>query len=307
MKTFRLVAIFAILFVSMNISAQYARLYTTQNGLKSSALQSTQFDSKGIAWISGIGTLQLFEGTTFIDVLKDKGELANTVFHGVMEYTDDRYWLVTSNGLYLYDMHTNHLQHVIISSEESETSIPLNHLIAYPKTDYALITTSGFGLFVLDMATQQVDTVLTQQIMSLIGVRLFRNVVIDDEQCLWGSGVGNNLFCVDLKTMKRRSLTITAEAQAVLDRSNVYAFCKLRDSHHLLIATNEGVLIYDHTQQCVRTLRGPAAPRMTVARIMQTHDGKILVGTDSRGLWQLDMKSEELTPYRVTNQHIDLT
>ena len=307
MKTFRLVAIFAILFVSMNISAQYARLYTTQNGLKSSALQSTQFDSKGIAWISGIGTLQLFEGTTFIDVLKDKGELANTVFHGVMEYTDDRYWFVTSNGLYLYDMHTNHLQHVIISSEESETSIPLNHLIAYPKTDYALITTSGFGLFVLDMATQQVDTVLTQQIMSLIGVRLFRNVVIDDEQCLWGSGVGNNLFCVDLKTMKRRSLTITAEAQAVLDRSNVYAFCKLRDSHHLLIATNEGVLIYDHAQQCVRTLRGPAAPRMTVARIMQTHDGKILVGTDSRGLWQLDMKSEELTPYRVTNQHIDLT
>ena len=306
MKRIRFVALLAFVFISLSLSAQYARLYTTQNGLKSSALYSTQFDSKGMAWIMGVGTLQLFEGTTFMDVLKDKGELANAVFHGVKEYKDDRYWLVTSRGLHLYDMHTNRVRHVVISSEEAGMEVPLNRMIDYPKTDYALITTSGFGLFVFDMAAQRVDSVLTQQLSSLIDVRLFRDVMIDNEDCLWGSGVGQNLFCVDLKTMQRRSLTITAEAQTILDRSNVQGFCELRGAHHLLIATNEGMLIYDRTQQCVRTLRGHPAPRMTVSRIIQTHDGTILVGTDSRGLWQMN-DGEELTPYRVTNQQIDLS
>ena len=194
--------------------------------------------------------------------------------------------------------------------------VPLNHMIAYPKApsdspsrgrELALITSSGFGLFVFDMATEQVDTVLTQQLMSLIGVRLFRDVMIDDEGCLWGSGMRNNLFCVDLTQMKRVELTITAEAQAVLDRSNVQAFCEPSESHNLLIGTNEGMLIYDHTQHCVRTLRGDAAPRMMVSRILQTKAGRILVGTDSRGMWELNLKSEELTPYHVTNQNIDLS
>ncbi|MBO4450938.1 MAG: response regulator [Bacteroidaceae bacterium] len=306
MKKIRFVAVFAFLIASLCISAQYARLYTTQNGLKSSALYSTQFDSKGMAWITGIGTLQLFEGTTFIDVLKDKGELANAVFHSVKEYKDDRYWLVTSRGLHLYDMHTNSVKHVVISSEEAEMEVPLNRMIDYPKTDYALITTSGFGLFVFDMDAQRVDSVLTRQLTSLIGVRLYRDVMIDEEECLWGSGVGQNLFCVDLNTMLRKELTITPEAQAVLERSNVQGFCEWRGSHRLLIATNEGMLVYDRTQQCVRTLRGPAVPRMTISRIMQTHDGRILVGTDSHGLWQLD-NHEVLTRYRVTNQQIDLS
>jgi len=325
MKRNIIVTIFAFLLVSLSMSAQYARLYTTQNGLKSSALYSTQFDSKGMAWITGVGTLQLFEGTTFIDVIRNAPaaqktdahathELENAVFHCVKEYKDDRYWLVTSRGLYLYDMHTNEVRHVIISPEESEMEVPLNHMIAYPKTDYSLITSSGFGLFVFDMAAEQVDTVLTQQLMSLIGVRLFRDVMIDDEGCLWGSGMRNNLFCVDLKQMKRKELTITSEAQAVLDRSNVQAFCEPSESHNLLIGTNEGMLIYDRTQHCVRTLRsstasgsGNATPRMMISRILQTKAGKILVGTDSRGMWELNEKSETLTPYHVTNQNIDLS
>lgn len=307
MRTIRIVHIICLLSLALVCRGQYARLYTTQNGLKSSALYTAHFDSKGLAWVTGVATLQLFDGTTFMDVLEDNKDLSTAVFLNVMEYQDDEYWLVTSRGLQLYDLRTNHVQHFVIADDvEAERDLPLNRMIRYPKDNYALITTSGFGPYIFDMTAKKTDKELTKRLTDCLDTHFFRDVIISEDSCLWGSGIGANVFCVDLKQMKRRSLNITPEAQAVLDKYNVTDFLELRKSHNILIATSVGLLIYDHAAKQIRTLRGTAASQFMVSCVVERRNGKVLLGTDSHGIWEMDEK-ENIVPYPIADHNIDMT
>ena len=286
--------------------SQVSRLYSTQNGLKSSALYQTKFDSEGVAWLAGVGTLQRFDGTSFANVLSQPGELAHAVFQDVVEWGDDCCWLVTNHGLYLYNKRTNGLKHIQLSREYEGDgqAIPLNRMIRYPKEGYALITTSGFGLFVFDMTSQCVDSVLTQRLSACVDARMFRDIYIDDEERLWGSAVQNNLFCVDLKTMHRVKLSMTTDAARIVSQSSVSDICQLRESHNMVFATNAGVLIYDRKADVVRDVKSDP---MTVSKVFETADGTVLLGTDGSGMWELNVKSEEvLTPFRMNDSNIDM-
>ena len=286
--------------------AQRARLYTTQNGLNSSALYTACFDSKGMAWVTGVGTLQLFDGSTFMDVLHDGSELKNAVFLNVMEWKDDQYWLVTGKGLQLYDLRRNRVEQVLLSTDEEPYSLPLGRMVRYPKQDYALITTSGMGLYVFDMEARKVDSKLTKQLSELVGVKMFRDVIVGADGRLWGSGVGKNLFCIDLAQMKECPLQITAEAQAVLDSHNATDFCELRKSHNILIATTAGMLVYDNNSGVVRKLKGNREITYTVSCIKETKDGRVMLGMDSHGLWVMN-EDENIVPYEMPDKNIDLT
>ena len=292
----------------LSSQAQYARLYTTQNGLKSSGLYAARFDSKGMAWVTGVGTLQLFDGTTFMDVLKDEKELKNAVFNNVMEFKDDEYWLITSKGLRLYNLRTNHMELMTLVKEddENDNTMPIHRMIHYPKQDYALITTSGYGLYVFDMARQKVDEELTQRLSNVVGMNMFRDVMVSYDDCLWVSGIEHELLCVNLKQMKQVPLKVTDEAQRILNKAVVSAFCELRKSHNVLIATTAGLLVYDRGQQIVRRLKGGSDPQFTVSCVKEMKDGRVMLGMDSHGLWQMD-GDENTMPYTIPSHFIDLT
>lgn len=306
MRIIRIVHIIGLLTMSLLCKAQYARLYTTQNGLKSNALYTSRIDSNGLTWVMGVGMLQLFDGTNFNNVLNDNKELSNAVFINMLEHRNEEYWLVTSKGLQLINLRTNVVEHVVISNEESEGGFPLQRMIRYPKHDYALITTSGYGLFVFDMGEKKVDEKLTEQLSSIVDVHFFRDVIISEDSCLWGSGIGANMFCVDLKQMKRCLLDITPEAQAILDKYNVTDLLELRKSHNILIATSVGLLIYDQKAKKLRTLHGSTTSQFMVSCIVEMKNGKILLGTDSHGLWEMD-EEENVVPYPIADHNIDMT
>ena len=65
-------------------------------------MYSIDIDSKGLAWISGVSEIDVFDGTKFYNITKlfpDHSPI--NAFKKVVEYKDDKYWLATSNGLYL--------------------------------------------------------------------------------------------------------------------------------------------------------------------------------------------------------------
>ena len=314
MRTIRIVLIIGLLLTALSGKAQYARLYTTQNGLKSSALYTSRFDSNGMTWVMGVSMLQLFDGTTFRDVLKGNKELENAVFIDMMEYQNDEYWLATSRGLRLINLRTNGVEHIVISDEEAERDIPLHRMIRYPKENYALITTSGYGLYVFDMAAKKVDKELTEKLSGLIKTRFFRDILITEDGCLWGSGINQSLFCVDLKQMKELTPNMTAEAQAMLDNHNVTDFHELRKSKDIVIATGGGLLIYDRKEKIIRGLRAKGKWQngngeglgMMVLCVKETKSGRVLLGTDSHGLWEMD-EEENVVPYPIADHNIDMT
>ena len=143
--------------------AQVSRLYTTQSGLTSSDMYSISIDSKGLIWIAGTSSIDVFDGTNFYNIGKlfNKFEQINAVKR-VVEYKDDKYWLATSNGLYLLDGRTCRLDHKMLNEDEdSIMGYSVNHIVDYNRPDLKLISTEGNGLFVFNTETQMVDTTLT--------------------------------------------------------------------------------------------------------------------------------------------------
>ena len=306
MRRIHIIFIVGLLLTALSGRAQYARLYTTQNGLKSSSLYTARFDSNGMTWVMGVDMLQLFDGTTFRDVLKGNKELEHAVFLNVMEYKNDMYWLATSRGLRLMNLRTNSVEHVVISDEEAEHDLPIHRMIRYPKEDYALITTSGYGLFVFDMAAKKVDKKLTEAIRSHIITGFFRDVMISADSCLWGSGINQSLFCIDLKRMKNMMPSMTAEAQTMLDNHSVTDIYELKKSKNVVIATGGGLLIYDRKEKLIRKLKGREDTQMMVLCVKETKSGRVLLGTDSHGLWEMD-EDENVVPYPIADHNIDMT
>ena len=73
----------------------------------------------------------MFDGTNFYNIGKlfNKFEQINAVKR-VVEYKDDKYWLATSNGLYLLDGRTCRLDHKMLNEDEdSIMGYSVNHIV----------------------------------------------------------------------------------------------------------------------------------------------------------------------------------
>ena len=85
--------------------AQRTHVYTINEGLSSSLINSITVDSKGFLWLSGENSLDVFDGVRFHNIrnLNEKGQRLFDTANLVKEEADGLFWLATSNGLLLYD------------------------------------------------------------------------------------------------------------------------------------------------------------------------------------------------------------
>ena len=96
-----LVLLFLCTFFRVN--AQVARLYTSEDGLKTNYCSSVDVDSRGFVWISGLNTLGLFDGARFqyLQIVNSGGHPLFQYAYGVKEVDEENYGVATSQGLYI--------------------------------------------------------------------------------------------------------------------------------------------------------------------------------------------------------------
>ncbi len=289
-----LIAAFLLAFYAVTAHAQVARLYTTQHGLKTNACHSVDLDSRGFVWVSGSSTLGIFDGKSFhyLPTTNEEGrELFQTAYE-VEEADHDKYWVCTSHGLFLLDARNTKFQHVFLrENEDSIYGSATNAIIDYPKPNHKLVTTDGFNTFVLNTKTLKVDQQLSGQLNNIIQDGFVTTPMIDQQERLWVATKSTPLICIDLKTMKRHPFGYTPAAAAIIGSSTVKALLETKDG--MLIGTNHGLLMYDRGQNTVHELPLPTS-NLCISSIICTHDNRILVGTDGRGIWEYN--DSEATP-----------
>ena len=89
-----------------HLNAQVARLYTSEDGLKTNYCNSVDIDSRGFVWISGLNTLGLFDGAHFQYLPTTTTADGHPLFqyaYGVKEVDVENYAVATSQGLYIFD------------------------------------------------------------------------------------------------------------------------------------------------------------------------------------------------------------
>lgn len=296
--TIRQLAISFLMLLICNVTfAQVSRLYTTQSGLTSSDMYSISIDSKGLVWIAGTSSIDVFDGTKFYNI----GKLLNNydeinAVRRVIEYKEDKYWLATSNGMYLLDGRTCHLEHKKLSEDEdSIMGYSVNHIIDYPRPNMKLVSTEGNGLYVFNTETQKTDTTLTRKLRKIAPYPFCSQVFIDDDGYLWCS-VFRQVFRIDLTTMAMTTFETTPDANRILIANNINQIIQSRKTKNIYFATGSGMLVYDYNQRVLRAAANALENPMPITALFEDQNNRILAGTDNHGLWMM-MRNETLIPF----------
>lgn len=274
------------LLVSTQSLAQVARLYTNRHGLKTNNCHSVDIDSRGLVWVSGANTLGIFDGWRFYyyPIENKEGRQLFQNSYRVQEATNNHYWICTSHGLYMLDARTAEFHRFFLSErEDSIYGYATNAIIDYPKPNHKLVTTDGFNSYVVNTATMKVDTVLSKKVNALTLDGFVNRPLIDKRAHLWATTNNNPLICVDLKKFQRRTLQYTPDAAAMIQACTVTSLLETKTG--VLIGTNHGLLAYDERENMVKVSDIPAMG-MNIRTIIRTHDQRILIGTDGRGIWE---------------------
>jgi len=266
--------------------AQVVRLYTTQQGLKTNNCHSVDLDSRGFVWVSGTDALGVFDGTRF-QYLPTKGADGKQLFQTatrVKEAGNDRFWVCTSHGLFLLNARTMEFKRIYMEGQEDSIyGYTTNNVIDYPKKDYKLVTTDGFNTFLLNAKTLKVDDVLSEKLNSALRESFVIQPVIDKRGRLWAIGRTTQLMCIDLDSFTSIPVNYTPGAAAIAKGST---FTRLLETEEgLLIGTNHGLLIYNSKENLVKESDAYTGD-LYISAILRTHDHRILVGTDGRGIWE---------------------
>lgn len=280
--------------LTCSINAQVARLYTSQQGLKTNDCHSVSVDSRGLVWFAGFHSLGVFDGIKFTYLpaksADGKRDLYQTAYE-VKEYKDDKYWFCTSHGLFLYNNRTADFQRVFFyEDEDSIYGLSCNNIVLYKQPDECLVTTDGFGVYILNMNTLKVDNNTTKKLNDCMGDNFAFSPILDKKHRLWVATATEKLVCVDINTYTRKKLKFTPEAEAV--KENAYFNCLKEVDGDILIGTSNGLLLYDSKEDIVRNLNIP----YTIQSIITTRQNKVLLGTDGRGIWEYDKKMHTLKP-----------
>lgn len=301
-------AILSMMLLFCNVTfAQVSRLYTTQSGLTSSDMYSIDIDSKGLAWISEVSELDVFDGTKFYNITK-LFPVRNPInaFKKVVEYKDDKYWLATSNGLYLLNGRDCTLEHKMLSvDEDSVIGYSVNHIIDYIEPGKKLVSTEGNGLFVFDTEKQEVDTATTRKLRKIAPFPFCSQVFIDADCNLWGSVVFRQVFKIDLKTMTLQSYQTTPDVDRILLGNNVNAIVQSNKSKNIYFATGHGILVYDYQLKLMRATQNALTNPMPITALYEDKNNRLLVGTDNHGLWQL-ASDESLSSFHYNDPSMNI-
>lgn len=310
-------------FLILNIAvlavvAQTPRLYTTQMGLASSDIRGIDIDSRGVAWISGPMSLSLFNGSTFSKIPltnKETGKPVCSIVYGIKELPENKnlpvnkgkYLIKTSNGLFHYDISEDKLTFIHLREDEDiDNGFPISNVVDYPKPGRLLTLTGGFGVFVVDYENMVVDTLETQKVRAGISRGFFTASFLDKEWNLWFCDYDKNLCSFNLKTLKYNTLNFTPEASSILQKNNVYCICG--NTSKVYFGTNAGVLSYEKTTGIVSAIDCTLSINAHVDAIRLLPNGNLLIGTDSRGLWEMTQTSEgyNVEKYRMNRGYFDL-
>ena len=276
----------------IRLTAQVIRLYTTQHGLKTNNCHSVDVDSRGFVWVTGANALGIFDGTKFqyLPITTEDGRSIFQMAHGVREAGNNKFWVFTTHGLFLLDAHTMHFEHIFLSAQEDSIyGYSSNSIIDYPKQDYKLVTTDGFDTYLLNTKTMKVDQAMSDRLNKVLRESFIIHPVIDKQQRLWATGRNIKLVCINLKNFQPHSFNYTPKAASIIEKSNITRLMETDEG--ILIGTNHGLLIYDPKENLVHE---PNAfeEDLFVSAILRTHDNRILIGTDGRGIWEYKKTGE---------------
>ncbi|MBQ0022773.1 MAG: helix-turn-helix domain-containing protein [Prevotellaceae bacterium] len=290
------------LFICIAVNAQMSRLYTMEQGLTTTRLSSSYIDRDGLLWVMGEHMLAFFDGGSFHSVIDEKSDLANkiSVVYTMAQIGDNEYYIGTGYGLFLFDSKQYTFTQIDLGEPKVKGAIPgypISSINLADEENRAVVTTSGFGTFMVDYKNHKIDKKLSDEISNTIEDKFVYATIKDKNGNYWFSTSIEPIIRIDAKTHKREPVNIAPELENKLKISNpIMCMCVDEKTHNVIMgAPGVGVLIYDSKSNTVREIAGNS--RYINARsVIYTKLQDVFVGTDNNGIMKFSREDESLKP-----------
>lgn len=262
--------------------ATYQRLYGTES-LSSNLISSICQDSQGYIWIGTEYGLNRFDGVHFIQYYAGDGKaLAGNGIERLLADGDDVY-IMRYSGLQVYSLKDDCFYSIQIRDAQT---LSLKDLVRTPEGEIWLIN-SGEGIWKVDRQTlvaSPLESVNKQFRMPKVG-----GIKMDSRGCLWMSTKDGGLWRYDTHSGKLSTFFgDTPLAQHV-------AGVMEDGSGRIAVATNnDGIYLLNPLTDTMEYFC--EAPGMTVLRTYGNNRGDMLLGTDRRGIWRVDIETKSVVP-----------
>lgn len=260
----------------------YQRLYGTES-LSSNLISSICQDSQGYIWIGTEYGLNRFDGVYFTQYYAGgEGKLASNNVEKLLAHGDDVYIMMYS-GLQVYSLKDNRFYWVVI---KGASAVNLKDIIETPEGDIWLVN-SGEGIWKVDR--QALTAVPLEAMNRQLQMPKVRGAKMDSHGCLWMNTLDSGLLRFDTHSGKlSHFFDGTPLAQ------HITGVMEDGDGHITVATNNDGIYLYNVSAGTMDYLC--AAPGMTVLRTYSNSRGDMLLGTDRRGIWRVDIKTRSVVP-----------
>lgn len=303
--TFLFTLTFLMSVLPSRLYAQFPRLYSTQQGLIGTRINKVMIDSDDFIWVSTEKGLSRFDGQRFTNYIAQPGDpnaLQESRIACVYEDRDGKHWVGTNDGLYYMCRHENRFTHYVTDSIVTNGSI--SQIVEDPREPHRIImSTHGWGLKVFDTQTRTYDIEQSIRLSSLLRRYSVPDIAVDGHRRLWALQL-QGLIIIDLDHLSRVEPTGVG-----FDLQEVVTTCMAEDRNNdmLYLGTFEsGLLCCDLRTLRVSRMDIPEFSKAYITAITLSPEGRIVVGTESQGLFTIDPLTNDCRPIVADESPVDL-
>ncbi|MBT1689453.1 response regulator [Fulvivirgaceae bacterium PWU37] len=274
-------------------------MFTVDAELSSSMVNDIYQDHHQVIWMATDNGLNRYDGSKFTvykNNRNDSTSLSHDYVRAVSEDRKGRLFVGLVNGLQCYDHAFDRFQAVPLRLLDGKIFPAHVTAVLERKNGTILIGTTGHGLFVLRENTGKLEA---QQLATPMPSYLIKTLYEDTHQNLWICTQDKGLFRVD----PHNQLTQPGIAG---DNGNIFTLCEDAKGNLYAGSGTTGLYTYDKKSNTF-TPTLAAASRLPITKLLLTRAGKILVGTEGRGLSLFDPEKQELSNGNFTVSTINLS
>lgn len=302
MKKFMLVLSVLAGFYTL-LSGQTGKLFSTDNELSNSLINSLYQDNRNYVWIATEDGLNKFDGvkfTVYRNIKSDSSSLKNDFVHKLYEDTRGRFWVGCVNSLMLFDRQKDNFQEVKIY-DKGQLLVPDVTSITELQSGEVWITISGNGIVRINQSQSkyEIDRELSNKLSSTSLVDVFE----DSKRDIWilTSDQGLSQYSPSTKSLKHY------RSPNDLGSNQISSICE-DSSGNLFVGTlTSGLFKFNRISSKFSSIRYQGSDNhLPVKCLYIDSKQRILVGTDGKGMKIYQHQKNQLVDFKMESALYDL-
>ncbi|MDR0370981.1 MAG: response regulator [Prevotellaceae bacterium] len=298
-----LLLLFSLSLFSVTIRAQTGNLYSTDNELSGSLINSIYQDSRNYIWIATEDGLNRFDGVRFTIYKSrpnDSTAIKNNYVRTVFEDSNNRFWIGCINGLQRYNRTTDCFIEVPLFNSQKRIYPHITSIIE-SKEDEIWIATSGQGVIRIkeNDSTFTVDESLSDKLSSIHLTAIYQ----DSKGRLWIASENQGLNRYD---PIRDEVTIF-KSPVDIGSDQISAVAEDHDGNVFVGTLTNGLYRLDPERDRFEPVPHVDRTVLYVKSLLVDKHNRLLVGTDGQGMKLLNKSAFVLEDYQTFSIPFDFS